>query len=459
MKRTRSNSPFDGLDPVSIAAGVLLIVSVLFGGASRDHALRLALVELTALPLLVLVIKATAEPVVWRSHRLALGLLAAVMAVPLIQLIPLPPGIWPGLPGREQAALALDLAGVARGWNPMSLTPDLTWRSALALLPPAAMFLFILTARQKTIGQMVTLLLLLTGISIILGAAQLVSGGERLYPWATTNAGSVNGFFANRNHLATLVLASLPFAIMLGAGAIRRRDTAGSRMWIAAIFTALTIVAIAAIRSRAGVMLLFPVLTVSVLAAVTAWGRGRPSPAVFALFGAMGAALTLVAVLALPPILARFDSQAAPEGRFDRWPDVAEAAQSYLPIGSGIGSFDSVYRSVEPLNLLDGTFFNQAHNDYLETWLEMGWIGAAVLVLFLVWFARRAWTAWRAPPSGTRDLIVASTISIGVVLLHSAADYPLRTVTISTVFALCCALLELAPRTMDAPRRRRSSND
>lgn len=458
MKRAQSKPAFGGLDPVMAAAAVLLIVSVVFGGASRDHALRLALVELTALPLLVLAMKGAAQPAMLRSHQLALGLLAVILAVPLVQLIPLPPGIWSNLPGREQAALALDLAGVERGWNPMSLAPDLTWRSALALLPPAAMFLFVLTARQKTIGQLVTLLLLLTAVSIVLGAAQLVSGGERLYPWATTDAGSVNGFFANRNHLATLVLATLPFAIMLGAGAIRRRDMTGSRMWIAAIFTGMAIVAIAAIRSRAGVILLFPVLTLSVLAASTAWGRGRPSPAVFALFGAIGAALTLVAALALPPLLARFDSGAAAEGRFERWPEVAEAAQTYLPVGSGIGSFDAVHRSVEPLNLLDGTFFNQAHNDYLETWLETGWIGAAALALFLVWFGRRAWTAWTAPPSGTRDLIQASTIAVAAMMLHSAGDYPLRTVTIATVFALCCGLLELAPRAIDPPRRRRSDD-
>jgi hypothetical protein len=32
-------------------------------------------------------------------------------------------------------------------------------------------------------------------------------------------------------------------------------------------------------------------------------------------------------------------------------------------------------------------------------------------------------------------------------LLHSAGDYPLRTVTLAVVFALCCGLLELARRT------------
>ena len=63
--------------------------------------------------------------------------------------------------------------------------------------------------------------------------------------------------------------------------------------------------------------------------------------------GATGAALSAVAVLALPPILARFEGEGTTEGRVDRWPLVAEVAQTYLPLGSGVGSFDRVYRSVE----------------------------------------------------------------------------------------------------------------
>jgi hypothetical protein len=55
----------------------------------------------------------------------------------------------------------------------------------------------------------------------------------------------------------------------------------------------------------------------------------------------------------------RFSAE-TPEPRFERWPRIAEAAQTYLPLGSGIGSFDAVYRSVEPLEELDSTFFNQA---------------------------------------------------------------------------------------------------
>lgn len=433
-------------DAVAIASVVLLALSFVFGGASRDHALRLAVVELAALPLLVLGAKRLIDTGLWRDHGLALGLLAAVVAIPLIQLIPLPPAVWTNLPGRDEMVLALELAGLEPGWAPLSLAPDQTWRSALALAPPAALFIAMLSLDHAWRERLVRICIAGAVIGILLGAAQLASGGERLYPWSTTSAGSVNGFFANRNHLASYLLITVPFALTLGAATLRRRNRRTSALWFAALFAGLVVVALAAIRSRAGITLLAPVLLVSLLAAWIAAGRGRPGPGLLVFVGSIGAALTAVAVLALPPILERFDTQDAGESRFDRWPLVAATAQTYLPLGSGVGSFDPVYRSVEPLQELDSTFFNQAHNEYLETWLETGWLGIGVVIAFLVWFSRRSWSAWKASASRERDMQRAASIGIGLLLLHSAGDYPLRTTTLAVMFALCCGLLEAIPR-------------
>lgn len=435
-------------DPVAIAAVVLLAFSFVFGGASQNHALRLALVELASLPLLVLASERLIQSGAWRQHRFALGLLAAVVAIPLIQVIPLPPAVWTGLPGRDQMVLALELAGLAPGWAPLSVTPDRTWGSALALAPPAAFLLATLSLSQVQQERMVQICIAAAIAGILLGAAQLASGGDSLYLWDVA-AGQVRGFFANRNHLASSLLVALPFAIVFGAATLRRRDGRTSALWFGALFAGLVVVALAAIRSRAGITLFAPAMAVSLLAAWIAAGRGRPGPGLLVLVGAVGAALTAVAVLALPPILARFDQEIS-EPRFERWPLVAETAQTYLPLGSGIGSFDAVYRSVEPLEELDSTFFNQAHNEYLETWLEAGWLGVGVILAFLIWYARRSWTAWKAPPSREGDLQRAASIGIGVLLLHSLGDYPLRTTTLAVVFALCCGLLELARRSDQA---------
>ena len=439
------NKDFRGQwDATAIAAVVLLALSFVFGGASRDNALRLAVVELAALPLLVIAAERLIRSGLWRQHRFAMGLLTGLVAIPLIQLIPLPPAIWTGLAGRDQLVLALDLAGVQPGWIPLSITPDLTWRSFLALLPPAAAFLAVLTAPQRLTARLIFLYLLAAVIGVLLGAAQLASGGEHLYPWASTRLGAVSGFFANRNHLATFLLACLPFAAVIGATALRQGDDRRISLWLGSLFIGLAVIGLAAIRSRAGIILFFPTVVLSLFAAWIAAGRGRPRPALLGLAGGIAAALCAVAVFALPPVLARFELQSGPETRFEAWPTIADAAQTWLPLGSGIGSFDAVYRSVEPLDELSPLYLNQAHNEYLETWLEAGWPGVALIIAFLVWYGRRLWAAWRAPTSRERDFQRAASIALLVMLLHSAVDYPLRMVFMAMMFAVCAAILEKA---------------
>lgn len=448
-------------DAISVALVVLFSAALVAGGASRLHELRLALVELAALPLMVIAASRliAGGP---RPSRLALLLVAGASAVPLLQLIPLPPGVWTGLPGRQDAALALELAGLQPSWAPLSFTPDRTWRAFLAILPPVAMFLAFGLGSAALRLRLVYALLGFAVLSVVLGTAQLASGSGQLYLWPTTGLGNVVGFFANRNHLATLCLLSMPFAAVLGARVLRRRDR-GERLtlWLSILFISLIVLALGVIRSRMGIALLAPTLGASLLAAWIASGGGRPKPLLLGLVGGAAVAVGAVMIFALAPLLARFDTAGAREGRFENWPVVAEAANTYLPVGSGLGSFDAVYRSVEPLERLDATFFNQAHNEYLELWLETGWIGAGLIIVFFVWFARRAWTAWRAPPGLERDLQRASSVAIGVILAHSLVDYPLRTVTLTVLLAMCCALLDLATRSdsdlsaEDGSRRRR----
>lgn len=399
-----------------------------------------------ALPLLVL-----ATWFLWGRSlpqgRLALLILAGIAAIPLIQLIPLPPAIWTLLPSHSQAEIALQVIGASPGWLPVSLAPDRTWASFLALLPPAAMFLGVLAMRPDQVIRIILLLLLLVAAAVLLGMAQILIGDQSLYLWATTDAGNVVGFFANRNHMATACLVSIAFAVALAGDAMRRND-ARSRItvWVALTFTTVVIFAMAAIRSRTGLVLLGPVLAVSIVAGWMAAGRGRPKPVFLGMVGVTAIALVACAVLAINPILERFDATGAREGRFENWPLIAETTNTYLPLGSGLGSFDAVFRSVEPLARLDPTFFNQAHNDYLETWLETGWLGGALIVAFMVWYFRRSWTIWQTRSAPYWDMQRASTIAIGVVLLHSFVDYPMRTATMATVFALCCGLLETVYR-------------
>lgn len=439
--------------PTLLGIGLLLFAFA-FGGASRQHALRLAMVELAALPVLVVALARIARTDLWKTHRLALGLVAAIVALPLLQLIPLPPGLWMSLPGREQAVLALSIAGIQPGWTPISLTPDLTWRAFLALLPPVAMFASGLVISAEERRKLIYVVLAATAVSVGVGVLQLATESDKVYVWATTNIGTISGLFANRNHLASLLVAILPLVALTAASYARSsREQSKTALLIGALAIGLLIVAIGAIRSRAGVLLLGPSLVLSLIGVRLAMGRKTFSPAVLSVAAVAAAALVLVAALGLGPILERFDRAGAPEGRFEKWPIVLAAASTYAPVGSGLGSFDAVFRSVEPLDQLDATFFNQAHNDYLETLLEAGLAGVLLVAVFLFWFARRAWSAWRDPVSRFSDLRRAASVSVLMILVHSAGDYPLRTATMAVVFALLAAILEARDEGLPSSKR------
>ena len=435
-----------------MATILLLAFSVVFGGASRENSLRLALVELAALPALAIFLNATADRRTWAEHRFAFLLLGTLVALPLLQLIPLPPAIWTRLPGREEPNLALSLAGLPTPWSALSLTPELTWRAALALIPPVAAFLGIMLIRPEDHRRIIAVAIGVTTVSIALGAAQLTIGGP-LYPYRTTAAGEVVGFFANRNHLATLCLMTAPFAgAFLGRASRNRRPGDRFVVWACAAFLLLNLFALAAIRSRAGILFAVPAYT---LGGVTAWlaaGRGLSWKRAVVV-GAALAVLATVAYFGGERVVQRFEGGgASTQSRLTNWPIIAEAAGGYQPIGSGVGSFDAVYRAHEPLEFVDPTFLNHAHNEYLETWLEAGWPGALLVGAFMVWYGRRSWRAWKPTVPSESSLQRSASVAILIVLLHSLVDYPLRTEAIAVIFAICCAILE-SPAPVKASRR------
>ncbi len=102
-------------------------------------------------------------------------------------------------------------------------------------------------------------------------------------------------------------------------------------------------------------------------------------------------------------------------------------------------------------------FVNHAHNDYLELLLELGAAAIVILILFLLWFVRRAIVIWR-PQEVDYSFARAGSVAVAIVMLHSVADYPIRTAAIASIFGLSLALMA-APEAVVrlAPRNSRRS--
>jgi O-antigen ligase len=427
--------PQDTSPGILAAALALLIASMALGGASRGAPLNQAAVELAALPLLWLAMRRLMVLQLWRGALVPLVLLALVLLAPVLQLIPLPPALWMALPGRADEARALADAGLPLSWRPISLAPGETVGCALALLPVAAMALAGLTLRPGEVRTM-------AGVWVGMGLAGLALGAVQLttpaYLYAETTAGTVTGFFANRNHEASLLLALIPLAAVGASGlsAGRPRPLAV----VNALFLPLAIVGLAAIRSRAGVVLAGPALVGALIVAWRAAGGGRLWTGVLA----AGCLTALAAVLAfgLSPILQRFViASGRAEFRFEAWPHVIAAAKAYQPFGAGAGAFDRIFRQIEPLTLVDGDAFIHAHNEVLEVWLEAGWCGLALVGAFALWLLTAIGRAWLAADPKSRALRAAASVTVLLLLAHAMVDYGLRNLALAVLLAFCCGLL------------------
>ena len=69
----------------------------------------------------------------------------------------------------------------------------------------------------------------------------------------------------------------------------------------------------------------------------------------------------------------------------------------------------------------------------------MGVAGIALILLFFAWWVTAARQLLRSPAYD--QYAVAGLIASAAVLIHSAADFPLRTASISGLFAMSLALM------------------
>jgi len=177
-------------------------------------------------------------------------------------------------------------------------------------------------------------------------------------------------------------------------------------------------------------------------------------------------ALAFIAVLLLALMLAA-SSQLAKEGAFTRMTtssDVSasvngrwEAYRHYLGdapqagwfgIGPGLFEVGYPYQSISFRNY-DPAVQQYAHEDYLQTTLEWGWLGTVWWTLLVAGGLWRAFHAYgqrgRFYSPTDRHLILAAILGVLGTLTHALFDFPLQVASIRLFFLLELALCWAAP--------------
>lgn len=446
-----------------------VVVLVLFGGASRYDEIAQLPVRLASL----LVIAAAVfrlpgnAPAELRWPAL---LLASAVALVVLQLVPLPPGIWTSLPGREPFIEAAPTAGLAQPWRPLALSPDLAINALLSLTVPVAVLAGLAALAQSLTRWIIPAVLAILLISVLAVCIQLVTGSDGLsWIYRVLFKGWSPGIFTNRNHQAVLIAAAIP--LLAGWDMLRRRGRKGAAARLAAgLILPLVAVLLIAIGSRAGLVLGAAGACVAILVFMTA--RDHHSQPInrrhLTILAAASAAIIALLMIAISlgraaAIERMLRSDPAEDLRLQALPTILRVLLEYFPAGTGFGSFDPAFRQAEPDALLGPSYLNHAHNDLLQIVLEGGLPGLIILTGSLAWLAAACLRLWRHRTSSS--VVVhgrAASVSLLVIVVASALDYPLRTpmmmaIAAGLTFQIALALAESQqqsdpPRSEDKPK-------
>jgi O-antigen ligase len=449
--------------PIAFCA-LVTVSSLVLGGGARSGYLSDAILQLLSIPTLLVslwqLLRTQADARrVNPLFKWGLTFCAALVGVPLIQLVPLPPAIWTMLPNRQAVVEALELVGGDLPWMPISVSPEATWLSALSLIPPVAVFLStqLLSYAER---RLMSLLVLAIGlISVFLGLLQVAQGPSSPLRFFATNTTEAVGFFANRNHFAALVYALILLAACWATDAVLRARTSFNReMHVAAVVMTVAIIVVllsaeAMARSRAGLAATILALIAAFGLAWKEWRRVSRSTAGLVV-GGFALICLFVAEFTLYRIMERFATDPLADSRIPVARNTLAAAMEYMPFGSGIGSFVPVYGMYERASdTMINAFANHAHNDILQIGLEAGIFGIGLMAFFTVWMTKTSIAIWRSSTLGSCDIDLwlarSATIIVILIAFHSFVDYPLRTAAIMAVVAFACGLLVAPSREAD----------
>ena len=432
--------------PSLLAPGLilLLIACWLGGGVTVDPGPMDEWLQLLALPLLALAAwhlsRQSAGGGLQRPAMLALVLIALV---PLLQLLPLPSGWWSGVQPRRALAGDLQVAGVEALSTRWSLAPAATEAALWALLPAMAAFLAAVSLQQvahrRLVVKAVLLLVLANVLFAFFQAGLPIDSRLRLYP---DSPGGFGGVLANTNHMATALIIGMVLAAGQAVHAWRRHalGRAGQATWLVyAAFAVACFLLLPLSTSRAGMVLALPALiAVLVLTGALSVRRAWRSKWTAAL---MLLAVVVVAV-GVHAALGWMAIDRAEELRHLVAGATVDMARAHAPFGSGVGSFVEVFEQAAPPSLWLSAYVNHAHNEYVQWWLEAGWLGMLALAASLITVAL---AGWRIACARVRDgnVILAASCFVAVcaVLAHSAVDYPLRTTTLMATAAALAGLM------------------
>lgn len=436
---------------------IFLALVFLMGGGSRADSLALPVLRPLACVFLGIGIYLHRRED-YLAHRWVFVLAMASVVLTMLHLVPLPPALWQMLPGRELVTQIDRATQPDALWRPLTLVQQDGWNALFSFLVPLAGLLLAVRLSSDQHSRLILVVLGIATASVLLGLLQIQgSGSGSLYFHRITNDGKLVGPFANRNHMAIFIASVIPLLAFIASRKAKDSSDANLKLGLAVGGGFFFLAALLVIGSRAG----FVLGIISAMAALALYRRpdlqrrlakdqgkatkapARRLPRAIA-FAALLAIIVGVSLTSQSETTSRvFQSERGEELRVKVVGPILDMAGEYFPVGSGAGSFVEVYKVGEPFDVLNPTYLNHAHNDYLEILLTFGLPGVLLVVAGLVMAGRAGRAVFRTSPYPSEDVLRsrAAFASLSLLALASFADYPLRTPSLALLFVVSAVWL------------------
>jgi O-antigen ligase len=308
------------------------------------------------------------------------------------------------------------------------------------------------------------LVLGLVGVSIVLlGLAQRLSNAPGIFWRTDLDCGRT--FFATYRYHANagaFINLILPFVAALCACAFRPKSSDfGKVFWTIALLAVLASACVnlsrAATLISAGLVAIF--LVWQLLEIVRRRGRGfNVLQIVVVLAMVAGGSLFLVQQVGFSDAYKRWQELGGVLADNFRYVAYDTIEHRLLPKSGWWGFGPNTFSLIFPfftnsLGYRIWGYWAQAHQDYLQTLVEWGYVGAALWFLFFGnCIARATYSLWRRLRTWdgrTRALAVAALLAITSVLVHSTVDFPLQIASlqlyVSVILGILAALQYVDP--------------
>jgi O-antigen ligase len=367
---------------------------------------------------------------------------ACLLCIPVLQAVPLPVGVQELLsPVRATWTRGLQEFGSTLSTS-LSYDPLTTWMHfawwAFLLVFAWLLYQAITSKASKYPTWLLHGLFLLAGFEALYGILQalLPSLGVLWDIDPSTGLaykGYARGTFINRNHFAAflgliwplllgyLLILKTPRKMKFILGKRARAQELNQKKAVGIFCLGLVILGLFFSQSRGGI--LAAVLAFTVLFFLAGLRQKRVAIVLIGCWAVMIGYGAFIGFEGISKRFERIDSDFLV--RYEIWKDGWTAVLDHPATGTGLGTYPAVGRAYQ--NAIDPRMrAHHAHNDYLETIVEMGFPAAALILGIWGLWLHRALLLWRVRETMDPDRLVlaaASLAGLGGYMLHAWVEF------------------------------------